>query len=303
MDISFVIVNWNTRGLLLNCLTSIYQTAAGMDFEVWLVDNASSDGSVAAARMAYPKIHVIENTRNLGFAAANNLAFTQMRGRYAVLINTDAQLREGAVQSLFDFMEEVPEASMACGQLLNKDGSKQNSIAPFPTLLSLISNETLLRLLFPQRYPSKRKHYPAPIAVDSCIGACIMVRKIAMDRVGFLDERYFFFLEETDWAYRMKRAGWKVFFVPAARIYHAQGKTVGGGFAARILFYRSRYQFFEKWHKRKYFLVRLFTFSRLLVNTLLNLSAVGFTLGLERRLKEKLKIYTKLVQWHLKGCP
>lgn len=303
MDISFVIVNWNTRVLLLHCLASIYQTAANMDFEVWLVDNASSDGSVAAARMAYPEIHIIENTRNLGFAAANNLAFAQMRGRYAVLINTDARLRAGAVRNLFDFMEEVPEASMACGQLLNEDGSKQNSIAPFPTLLSLISNETLLRLLFPERYPSKRKHYPNPIAVDSCIGACIMVRKSAMDQVGFLDERYFFFLEETDWAYRMKLAGWKVYFVPAAQIFHTQGKTVGGGVSARILFYRSRYQFFEKWNKKTYFLVRLFTFSRLLVNTLLNLAAVGFTLGLNRRLKEKLKIYTELVQWHHKGCP
>ena len=298
-----MIVNWNTKVLLLHCLASIYQTAANMDFEVWLVDNASSDGSVAAARMAYPEIHVIENTRNLGFAAANNLAFAQIRGRYAVLINTDARLRAGAVRNLFDFMEEVPEASMACGQLLNEDGSKQNSIAPFPTLLSLVSNETLLRLLFPQRYPSKRKYYPNPIAVDSCIGACIMVRKKAMDQVGFLDERYFFFLEETDWAYRMKLAGWKVYFVPAAQIFHAQGKTVGGGVAARILFYRSRYQFFKKWHKKTYFLVRLFTFSRLLVNNIMNLLAVGFTLGLNRRLKKKLKIYTKLAQWHLKGCP
>ena len=303
MDISFVIVNWNTRDLLLQCLVSIYQTAADMDFEVWLVDNASTDGSVTAARRAYPDIHIIENTRNLGFAAANNLAFARMGGRYAVLINTDARLKADAIKNLFDFMEEVPDASMACGQLLNEDGSKQNSIAPFPTLLSLISNETFLRLLFPQKYPSKRKHYTAPITVDSCIGACIMVRKSAMDRVGFLDERYFFFMEETDWAYRMKLAGWKVYFVPRAEIFHAQGKSVGSGVSARILFYRSRYQFFEKWHKKTYSLVRLFAFSRLLVNCLLNLSAVVFTLGLNRRFREKLMIYTKLALWHLKGCP
>lgn len=274
-----------------------------MNFEVWLVDNASADGSVAAARRAYPEIHIIENTENLGFAAANNLAFARMGGRYAVLINTDARLKAGAIRNLFDFMEAAPDASMACGQLLNEDGSKQNSIAPFPTLFSLISNETLLRLLFPQKYPSKRKHYTAPIAVDSCIGACIMVRKNAMDQVGFLDERYFFFMEETDWAYRMKRAGWKIYFVPRAEIFHAQGKTVGSGVSARILFYRSRYQFFEKWHKKTYSLVRLFAFSRLLVNSLLNLSAVGFTLGLNRRFREKLMIYTKLALWHLKGCP
>ena len=303
MDISFVIVNWNTRDLLLQCLASIHQTAADMDFEVWLVDNASSDGSVGAARTAYPNTHIIENDRNLGFAAANNLAFAKMRGRYAVLINTDARLKAGAIKSLFVFMEETPEASMSCGQLLNEDGSKQNSIAPFPSLLSLISNETVLRLLFPQKYPSKRKHHTTPIAVDSCIGACIMVRKIAMERVGFLDERYFFFLEETDWAYEMKLKGWKIYFVPWAEIVHAQGKTVGSGVSARILFYRSRYQFFEKWHKKTYPLVLLFTFSRLLVNTLLNLLGAVFTLGLNRRLKEKLAVYTQLALWHLNGCP
>jgi GT2 family glycosyltransferase len=177
----------------------------------------------------------------------------QMSGRYAVLINTDARLQNGAINKAFLILwKNTPESAMACGQLLNEDGTKQNSIAPFPSLLSLISNETLLRLLFPQKYPSKRKQYTRPIAVDSCIGACMMVRKRAMDRVGFLDERYFFFLEETDWAYRMKQAGWKNYFVPQAEIIHAQGKTVGSGVSARILFYRSRYQFFEKWHKKAF---------------------------------------------------
>ncbi len=274
-----------------------------MTFEVWVVDNASSDGSVRAVRNAYPEVHIIQNTENLGFAAANNLAFKQMEGRYAVLINTDAQLKNGAIEHLYVFMEETPESAMACGQLLNEDGTKQNSIAPFPSLVSLISNETLLRLLFPQKYPSKRKQYASPIAVDSCIGACIMVRKSAMDQVGFLDERYFFFLEETDWAYRMKLAGWKIYFVPQAEIIHAQGKTVGSGVSARILFYRSRYQFFEKWHKKTFPLVRFFIFSRLLVNTLLNLWAVGFTLGLNRRFRNKLMVYTKLTLWHSRGCP
>ncbi|MCG6877934.1 MAG: glycosyltransferase family 2 protein [Deltaproteobacteria bacterium] len=303
MDISFVIVNWNTRDLLLRCLKSIFDTTEELRFEVWLVDNASTDGSVTAAEKAYPTIRILKNRRNLGFAAANNLAFAGMRGRYAVLINTDARLKKGAIEALFTFMEETPKAAMACGQLLNEDGSKQNSIAAFPTPLSLISNETLLRALFPRKYPGKRKHYAVPIAVDSCIGACIMVRKSVMDTVGFLDERYFFFMEETDWAYRMKLAGWKIYFVPSAEIFHAQGKTVGSGVSARILFYRSRYQFFEKWHKDFNVPVRVFTFSRLLVNTLLNLLAVGCTFGSNRRFKDKLMVYTELILWHLRGCP
>lgn len=303
MEISFVIVNWNTRNLLLKCLASIFETVSALEFEVWLVDNASTDGSVGAVRGVYPSVRIIRNDRNLGFAAANNRAFVKMRGRYAVLINTDVRLKALAIETLFAFMEKMPNAAMACGQLLNEDGSKQNSIAPFPTLLSLISNETLLRVLFPGKYPSKRRQYISPIEVDSCIGACIMVRRNAMEQIGFLDERYFFFMEETDWAYRMKQGGWKIYFVPAAEIFHAQGKTVGAGVSARILFYRSRYQFFQKWHGKTYGLVRLIIFSRLLVNTLLNLASVALTLGLKKPYRKKLNTYTQLVLWHVKGCP
>ena len=303
MEISFIIVNWNTRKLLLQCLKAIYDTAVGFDFEVWLVDNGSSDGSVTAARKRFPKIHAIENSQNLGFAAANNQALRKMRGRYAVLINTDAFLKPGAIQSLFDFMEKTPAAAMACGQLQNPDGSKQNSIAPFPSLISLVANETLLRTFFPEKYPSKRQYYLNPIEVDSCIGACIMVRKRAIDTVGLLDERYFFFLEETDWALRMKNYGWRIFFVPSAKIVHEQGKTVGSDVSGRILFYRSRYQFFEKWHKKRYPLVRIVAFSRLAVNALLNLAGMAATLGFNRRLNKKLNVYTRLLMWHLKGCP
>lgn len=194
MDISLVIVNWNTKVLLLDCLAAIYNTVKNVSMEIWVVDNASSDGSVEAVKQFYPDVKIIQNSKNLGFAAANNKAFKRMRGRYAVLLNTDAILLKRAVKTLYNFMEKTPEAGMSCGQLLNPDGSKQNSIANFPGLFSLLLNETLLRILFPKRYPSKRKEYKNPIEVESCIGACLMVRKKTMDHVGFLDESYFFFL-------------------------------------------------------------------------------------------------------------
>jgi len=301
--ISFIIVNWNTRDLLMACLASVYRTVRGPAFEIWLVDNGSSDGSVSAAKGRFPGIHVIENSANLGFAAAVNLALARMGGRYAVLLNTDATLADDAVSRLYGFMEANPLVGIACGQLLNRDGSRQNSIANFPSLLSLVSNETLLRLLFPRRFPSKRREFTGPIEVDSCIGACMMVRKEAIDQVGPLDERYFFFMEETDWAYRMKQAGWKNCFVPWARIYHAQGKSVEGRADARIMFYRSRYAFFKKWRLGPYPLVCAVIFSRLLVNTLLSIFGIGLTLGLERNLKRRLMVYTQLIAWHLKGCP
>jgi len=302
-DISFIIVNWNTKDLLLECLGSISQAVNETAFEIWLVDNGSSDGSVDAVKETYPYVKIIENKTNLGFAAANNLALERMKGRYALLLNTDAVLTKGAVDALYNFMEGTPEAAIACGQLLNTDGSRQNSIANFPSILSLVSNETFLRLLFPRRFPSKRRKYPTPIEVESCIGACMMVRKKAIDKVGSLDERYFFFLEETDWAYRMKHAGWKICFVPTAKIFHAQGKSVGVRADARIMFYRSRYTFFKKWHPGTYPLVCVLTFSRLLINTVLSLVGVALTLGLKKDLNRKLLLYAQLIAWHMKGCP
>ena len=198
-----------------------------LSYEVIVVDNGSQDGSTDMLRSTFPHVRLIENSRNLGFAAANNKGFRVMSGRYALLLNTDTILQENAVRELFSFMEACLEAAMACGQLLNADGTKQNSVACFPTLLTLMTNTPLLEYLLPLKYPSKRYHYESPIEVDSGIGACLLVRKKAIDEVGELDERYFFFFEETDWAYAMRKAGWKIFHVPTAFIYHLQGQSIG----------------------------------------------------------------------------
>lgn len=299
LDISVVIVNWNTKALLLECLKSVFETIRDISFEVWLVDNASSDGSVQAVRNSYPSVLVLRNDRNLGFAAANNLAFKEMRGHYAVLLNTDTVLTEGATKKLHDFMESNSQAGLACGQLFNSDGSKQNSMANFPSLLSLLLNETILRILFPKRFPSKREEYRAPLEIDSCIGACMIARKKAMEEVGLLDERFFFFLEETDWALRMKRAGWKIYFVPEAHIYHHQGQSVGHGVSSRKIFYTSRYAYFRKWHPRSYPLFFAVIFLRLLVEACLSVLGVLVTLGLSREMRTKFVTYFKLILWHL----
>ena len=303
MDVSIIIVNWNTKRLLLDCICSIYETVKNISFEIWLVDNASSDGSVEAVKQNYPDVKIIQNKKNLGFAAANNIALERMCGRYALLLNTDTILTNGAVEDLFNFMEKNQKAGMACGQLLNQDGSKQNSIANFPGILSLLCNESLLQILFTKKFPGKRKEYKKPVEVDSCIGACLMVRKKAMDEVGLLDKRYFFFFEETDWAYRMKQAGWKIYFVPSAKIFHIQGQTVGHNIVSRIMFYRSRYIYFKKWHKNSYPLIRFIIFVRLLINAILSLAGVVATIGMHTGIKKKLSVYSRLILWHLAGCP
>jgi len=271
--------------------------------EIWVVDNASGDGSVEAVRLKYPHVNFIQNRKNLGFAAANNQAFSKMQGRYALLLNTDIVLTQGAVETIYNFMEHNPDTVMACGQLLNRDGSRQNSFANFPSVTSLLFGETMVQLFAPKRYPSKRSANLYPMEVDSCIGACMMVRGAAMEAVGWLDESFFFFFEETDWARRMKQAGWKVYLVPSARIFHLQGQSVGHNIRSRVLFYRSRYIFFKKWHRDTYGLIRGIIFVRLLLNAGLNLLGFIGTLGAHAGIRNKLDIYAKLIAWHLRGCP
>ncbi len=302
MDITIIIVNYNSKDLLRNCLNSIYATVHNISHEIIVVDNASSDGSQVMVGTEFPTIHLIKNERNYGFGAANNQALAIMQGRYALLLNTDTMLKEKAVSELFSFMETHPDAAIACGQLLNADGSKQNSIASFPSIWTLLFNIPVIEKLFPHRYPSKRYDHKNPIEVDSGIGACLLVRKQAINEVGLFDERYFFFFEETDWALRMKNAGWKVYHVPSAHIYHLQGQSIGHDIRSRIEFYRSRYQFFLKWNAYSYYLVISFIiFFRLIINWLLTSIANVLTMGLSREMRNKWIIYSQLFLWHLRG--
>jgi hypothetical protein len=303
-DITVVVVNWNTRELLKDCLKSVYETVRDIRYEVIVVDNGSTDGSVGMLHDEFPGVEVIENRENRGFGAANNQAFAVMRGRYALLLNSDALLTQHAVRALFLFMEDRPDVSLACGQLLNEDGSRQNSIAHVPTLLTLLTNTSLLEYLLPRKFPSKRYVHKDPVEIESAVGACILVRKEAMDSVGVFDERYFFFFEETDWTYRMRLAGWKIYHVPSALIYHLQGKSAGGSIRSRMEFYRSRYQFFRKYRGSIYVsTVCGIIVARLVINWFFTLLGNMVTVFLRRELRNRWKIYTQLIHWHLKGCP
>lgn len=304
-DLSVIIVNWNTRELLLNCIDSFYRTVKGLTSEIFVVDNGSSDGSVDSVRSTFPEIELIQNERNLGFARANNEALRRRKGRYALLLNTDVVLTDRAVRTLVDFMDRNPAVSVAGGQLVNGDGSKQNSFDNFPSLITEALNKSLLRMLFPKRYPSKRVSYDNPIDVHSVIGACMVVRSRAIDEVGLLDEDYFFFLEETDWCYRMWRGKWRVCHVPQAKVMHLQGRTVDlVRDRAKIEYYRSLYLFFKK-HRGTgaSVLLRGFLFSRFCTDFVITLLSCLFTGFRSEKLKRKLGIYAKLIHWHLMLCP
>ncbi len=311
IDISIIIVNWNTRQLLLNCLASIHKTVRRVSFEIFVVDNGSTDGSVEAVSSAYPAVNMIENSSNLGFARANNRALKRMQGRYAVLLNSDTLLKETSLERMLGFMERHPEAGMCGPQLLNPDDSKQNSVGDFPMLITEFVSRSLVRALFPRTYRKafKTKHavFTGPAVVDFVVGACMMVRKSAIDAVGRLDEDYFFLYEETDWCFRMHRAGWLVYHLPDAAIYHLGGQSMKEiNLRARAESWGSRYLFLKKnldlspaaWRGLLLlgFVQNAYQF---LVYSLLNL-VTFFSL---KRLRRRWHMFAYLLVWHARGRP
>lgn len=301
-EISIIIINYNTRDLVLNCIASIFETMERPSFDVWLVDNGSTDKSVAAVKEKYPSVNIIENRTNLGFARANNLALKRSNAPFALLLNSDTILMPGAVEKLHDFMAKTNNAGIVCGQLLNQDGTKQNSFARFPNFLTLLFNDSVLNFISPGAL-NKRSAITEPTIIESGIGACMLIRKKAAEALGYFDEKFFFFFEETDLSYRLKQAQFLSYIVPQATIVHLQGQSVGHAIRSRLLYYESRYLYFKKRYKGLSVFVYPIVMARLLINTIFNFIMCTATLFFHRKTRDKLNVYLKLIFWHMKGCP
>jgi GT2 family glycosyltransferase len=179
-DLSIIITNWNTQQLLLDCIASLYATIQRTSFEVFVVDNGSTDGSVEAVAGRYPDIKIIANARNEGFAKANNAALKLMAGTYAVLLNSDTLLKEGAIDRMFEFMQTHPRAGICGPQLLYGDGSKQTSFGVFPDIIEEFTSKNIVRLISPGRF-SKRasQSLNKPAIVDYIMApACSSERRL-----------------------------------------------------------------------------------------------------------------------------
>ncbi|MDD5556506.1 MAG: glycosyltransferase family 2 protein [bacterium] len=228
-DVSVVVVSWNSRPYLEACLASVL-AGGGPSREVFLVDNASSDGSADLARERFPGVAVIENAENRGFAAANNQAFRAARGRYVFLLNPDTRVEEGAIGRLVRFMDEHPAAG-ACGPLLVGEGGRvEHAARRFPTFAAALGARTPLgRLgLFRRACDEVRMRavdFGAVTEVDQPSGAALFIRREALDEAGPLDERFFMFFEEVDLCRRLRDAGWIIFLLPEARVTHYGGRS------------------------------------------------------------------------------
>ena len=227
MDLSIVIVNWNTRDLLRDCLASVQKGVNALAVEILVVDNASADGSADMVRDEFPGVQLIESARNLGFAAGNNVALKRARGRYVMLLNTDTLVHGAVLSEAVAWLDAHPEVGVIGPRVLNSDGSVQPSCSAFPSLRHLTMQALgLTRVARWDSYRMTGWDRSSERAVEVISGAAMFVRRAAMDQVGLLDEAFFFYGEETDWCHRFGRAGWKLVFVPIPEVTHFGGGAV-----------------------------------------------------------------------------
>lgn len=288
MDLSIIIVSWNVRDLLLQCIQSIFDSETVSTFEVWVVDNASTDGSPYQIKKQFPQVHLIENLNNVGFASANNQAISACEGKYILLLNPDTRVYAGAFDHLVQFLDAHPTAGAAGSRLLNPDGSLQASCFPFPTLgrefWRLFHLDKILPLAL---YRQDVWDINQPRQVDVVQGTSIILRRTALDQVGLLDESYFVYTEETDLCYRLHKAGWSLYWVPTSRVVHYGGQSTRQ--IAQQMFvslYRTKTQYFRKHYgKTTAWLYRVILFFASLIRLILNI--FSFLQPRERQLQHK----------------
>ena len=250
MDLSVVIVNWNTKDLLRGCLNSIYGDQPGVEFEVLVVDNASTDGSPEIIRREFPQVRLFANQKNRGFAGGNNQAIPECHGRYVMLLNPDSVLKPDAIQILLDYLEDHPEAGVVGPRLINPDGSLQVSCYPKPTVLREFWRMFHLDALYPlSEYRMDAWRADQPKRVDVLKGACLLVRQKVFEKVGLLDESYFVYSEEVDFSRRIRQAGWELVWVPGAQVVHYGAESTSQVALKMFLqLYQGKVLYFRKHH-------------------------------------------------------
>ncbi len=255
IDISVIIVNWNVRELLRRCLASVIESCkkdAGFQTEIIVIDNASSDDSVGTVEQEFPQVRLVRNACNLGFTSANNQGIRLSSGRYLLLLNPDTEVRDSAISVQGQYLDSNPAVAVVGPQLMNADGSVQSSRRRFPTVITAFIESTVL-----QRYlgglPVIRRYYfedkPDNFVqeVDWLVGACLMVRREAIEQVGSLDEDFFMYFEELDLCYRLKKARWKIVYLPEAQVVHYYGQSSEKDLPHRHIYFNdSKCKFFRK---------------------------------------------------------
>ncbi len=268
LDLGIVIVNWNTRDLLRRCLQTVIASEGDFSCRVVAVDNASDDESAAMVRRDFPKVDLIENRENVGYPRGNNIGLRHLgyhgardvdeaAPRYALLLNPDTEVPPDALYEMIQFMDSRPDIGVAGPKLILKDGSLDLACRRgFPTPLVSFYHYSGLAKLFPRsqrfgRYNMTFADEDQDLEVDSVVGAYMQVRKTAIERVGLLDEAFFMYGEDLDWAYRVKQAGYKVWYYPAVKVHHVKRAASGKSPKAQFEFWRAMLIFYRKHFRRR----------------------------------------------------
>lgn len=253
IDVSFAIVNHNRRAILEECLKAIFENAGSIRFEILVVDNASSDGSVEMVREQFPSVEVIVNEQNRGRAAATNQAIRESKGRYVFVLDNDAVVLPDTLQEMVRFMDEHPRVGVLGCRLLKPDGGLEPSCRALPTLRTLLFRALHLDRLLPGNRVTGAAvmsywGHDSVCEVEVVAGACMLVRREVVEQVGLMDEQFVFYAEEADWCYRIKQGGWEIYFTPNAEIIHYGGLCSGGRTSVQmhLELYRSSLKYFKK---------------------------------------------------------
>lgn len=265
IDLSVVILNYNTKELTRACLTSVYQsTLSQYSMEVIVCDNASTDGSLDMVKEEFPQVTRIQNGKNVGFAVGNNPGIRKAAGRYVLLLNSDTEVPKDTFEKMISFMDQHKDAGAATCKLLLPDGTMDPAChRGFPTPWVAFTYVTKLERLFPHsrlfgEYHQTYKDLTRVHEVDCIVGAFFMIRRETLTDVGLLDEEYFMYGEDIDWAYRIRTKGWKILFNPAVTILHKKkqsgraNKNSARRIQTEIYFHTYNWLFYRKHYERAY---------------------------------------------------
>jgi GT2 family glycosyltransferase len=228
VDVSIIVVAWNGRALVSDCLHSVYQKTKGVTFEVIYVDNGSADGTVEMVEQEFPGTKTIRNEKNLGFVVANNQAIAVSRGRYVLLLNCDTVLLDDAVSETVRFADDHPQSAVVGCHVSNSDMTLQRDCFMYPSVVNALLWGSFLSKLFPRNAFFGRElmtwwDFSEAREVEVVCGCFSLVRKKAIDQVGVMNQVYFMYGDDPDWCYRFKRAGWQIWFNPGGHIIHLGG--------------------------------------------------------------------------------
>ncbi len=300
--LSVVIVSWNVRDLLRRALSSIRGSwPATAVPELIVVDNASQDGSAEMVRSEYPEVRLIANDENRGFTGGNNQGIGFATGDYVLLLNPDTEIVEDALATMVAYLQEHGDVGLVGPKLLDPDGSPQSSRRRFPDLSVLFLESTWLESLLPRRH--LQRYYVDDVSdsvvqdVDWVTGAAMMVRRQVIESVGRLDESFFMYSEELDWCRRIKSSGWRIVYLPTARVIHYGGKSSDQVVAARhIYFQSSKVRYTSKHHGRMIAeVLRIWLLGQYVWQSILE--ALKWVVGHHRALRrERLHAYSEVLR-------